>query len=81
MTLTHRYNIEGDGTAANVWDAAGVQFSINDGAFETLEADNFSENGYFDLPVVGNNVLNIRGQLSFCEQLALLINDTNIDSS
>ncbi|MEZ5323670.1 MAG: LamG-like jellyroll fold domain-containing protein [Verrucomicrobiales bacterium] len=63
MTLTHRYNFEGDGTAANAYDGGVVQFSINNGSFETLEADEFSSNGYFTEPIIGNNVL--RDSLAF----------------
>lgn len=58
MTLTHRYNFEGDGTAANAYDGGVVQFNINDGEFLTLDAANFSQNGYAAFPIIGNGVLN-----------------------
>jgi len=57
LTLTHRYNFEGDGTPANVWDGGVVQVSINAGAFTTLAGENFSQNGYFPSPIVGNGIL------------------------
>lgn len=63
LTLRHRYNFEGDGTAAGAWDGGVVQVSINGGDFTTVEDTNFTQNGYFDLPLVGNHVLT--GQLGF----------------
>lgn len=78
MTLTHRYNFEGDGTAPNAWDGGIVEFSINNGAFETLEADEFSSNGYFTEPIIGNNVLN--GSLAFNGASAGFADGDTIDS-
>ena len=58
MTLTHRYNFEGDGTPANAYDGGVVQYNLNGGEFVTLEAENFSQNGYFTSPLIGSGVLN-----------------------
>lgn len=58
MTLTHRYNFEGDGTPENAWDGGVVQYSINGGFFETLAAENFTQNGYYPSPLIGSGILN-----------------------
>jgi hypothetical protein len=54
LTLQHRYNFEDGGTP---WDGGVVQISIDGGAFETLDDANFSQNGYFPDPLIGNGVL------------------------
>jgi hypothetical protein len=49
LTLTHRYNIEGD-----LYDGGIVEVSINGGPFKVLAAENFSQNGYGDGILIGN---------------------------
>ena len=63
VTLTHRYNFEGDGSPENVWDGGVIQYNINDGEFMILESGNFSQNGYFPSPIVGTGELN--GKFAF----------------
>lgn len=63
LTLRHRYNFEGDYTPANAYDGGVIQVSINGGEFTTLDNSNFSENGYYDNPIIGTGVLN--GSLGF----------------
>ena len=58
MTLRHRYNFEGDYTPANAYDGGVIQYSINGGEFTTLDGANFTQNGYFDSPIIGTGVLN-----------------------
>lgn len=58
ITLNHRYNFEGD-----AWDGGVIQVSVDGGDFVTLENSNFTANGYFETPLIGNHVLN--GQLAW----------------
>ncbi|YCM46434.1 LamG-like jellyroll fold domain-containing protein [Verrucomicrobiaceae bacterium 227] len=57
MTLTHRFNFEGDGTPEGAYDGGVVQYNVNGGAFQTLTIENFSQNGYYDSPIIGNGDL------------------------
>jgi|GEM_PF-3498564 len=63
LTLKHRYNFEGDYTPANAYDGGVVQVSINGGEFTTLDNENFTQNGYYDSPIIGNGLL--KGSLAF----------------
>jgi hypothetical protein len=58
LSLSHRYNFEGDGTPGGAYDGGVIQYSINGGEFTTLEDSNISQNGYFTSPIIGTGVLN-----------------------
>ena len=58
LTLRHRYNFEGDYTPANAYDGGVIQYSVNGGDFTTLDNAQFSQNGYYDSPIIGTGVLN-----------------------
>lgn len=58
ITLNHRYNFEGD-----EWDGGVIQVSVNGGDFVNVENSSFTANGYHEVPLIGNHVLN--GQLAW----------------
>lgn len=58
LTVRHRYNFEGDYTPGNAYDGGVIQISINGGEFVTLDNANFSQNGYYDSPIIGTGPLN-----------------------
>ncbi|MFT4551067.1 MAG: hypothetical protein ACI8XO_004112 [Verrucomicrobiales bacterium] len=51
VSFDHRYSIEAE------WDGAALQFSIDDGAFQTVPNSAFTQNGYTFLGLIGNHVL------------------------
>ena len=53
VSFDHRYSIEGGN-----WDGAGLQISIDGGAFTNVPSSAFTQNGYTNpLPLIGNHVL------------------------
>ena len=53
VSFDHRYSIEGGN-----WDGAGLQISIDGGAFTNVPSSAFEQNGYTNpLPLIGNHVL------------------------
>lgn len=78
LTLRHRYNFEGDYTPANAYDGGVIQYSVNGADFVTLENSQFSQNGYYDSPIIGTGVLN--GSLAFNAPSAGFAAGTLIDS-
>ena len=53
VSFDHRYSIEGGN-----WDGAGLQISIDGGAFTNVPSSAFEQNGYTNpLPLIGNHDL------------------------
>ncbi|RFC52265.1 MAG: Concanavalin A-like lectin/glucanases superfamily protein/PA14 domain-containing protein [Verrucomicrobia bacterium] len=73
ITLNHRYNFEGD-----EWDGGVIQVSVNGGDFVNVENSSFTANGYHEVPLIGNHVLN--GQLAWNGASAGFATGTFIDS-
>jgi hypothetical protein len=51
LNLKHRYSFEQD------YDGGQVLISVNDGAFTTVPAASFTQNGYSPVKIIGNGVL------------------------
>jgi hypothetical protein len=63
LQFAHRWSFEYDGTA---WDGGQVRVSVNGGAFTTVGAIAFTQNGYSGA-VAGNSVSVLKGQPAFTQ--------------
>ncbi|MEY2409969.1 MAG: hypothetical protein QOF48_2639, partial [Verrucomicrobiota bacterium] len=66
VQFVHRYSFEYDGTA---WDGGQVRVSINGGAYSTVPAAAFTQNGY-NGSVASVSTSELRGQSSFISESA-----------
>lgn len=58
LTLNHRYNLEFSTGPLVRWDGGQVRLSVNGGSYTTVQATNFTANGYkTDIVITGNNIL------------------------